>query len=641
MSTTRLVSFGFLIAATFSILAAGGCGNAERGSSGGSAPVTTQIGGGTDPDGAERAIAEGDIIQLDGGRLYAMSKSGTVSIVDVSAPGRLTLLGQTISRGVPFEMYRRGDFLITMADGAVAPDGSLTTTTTTTTTGTATDAGAGAGALVTVLDVHDPAQITESATLRVPGELADSRVVGDVLYLATYENAACYGCGPEPRTMVTTFDIADADAIELVEQVSFQSNAPDGYNLPWGANWKRSIFVTTERLYIGGHADIDPNGTGTADEGIIDVLDITDPTGRLKVGSRLLVAGAILSRWQLDERDGVLRVISQKGAGRTGNGLAAPEVDTFSVASATSFAPLGHTTLRLPRQEGLRTVRFDASRAYAITYNQTDPMFVIDLHDPTAPAQRGALSMPGFMYHLEPHGDRVIGLGIDRNDPGGSLNVSLFDVSDADRPRMLARAPFATPYLSEDYAILDSEIAEDQDRIQKAFRVFPDGVVVVPFSAPQPYYASDQSCANTGGGVQLVQWQSDTLAKGALLPLPGNPRRAFELGGQMIAVSDSNVRAFGLENPDVAHQTADVVIGTCVPDTDPGYYGGGGGPVVGGGDRVGDGYPRACSAAPGRTSGWAPVALALAFLAVRSTRARSALARAVRAWRRRARRTSP
>jgi MYXO-CTERM domain-containing protein len=502
-----------------------------------------------------------------------------------------------------------------MSNGAVAADGTVRA-------GQAADvvpvAGtntvSGSGALVIVLDVQDPARLRTLATLPVPGEIADSRVVGNVLYLATYENAGCYRCGPAPRTMVTSFDIATLTAIRQVEQVSFQSNAPDGYNLPWGSNWKRSIFVTDQRLYVGGHADIDPQSYGTAKEGIIDVLDVTDPQGRLGVGARLVVAGAILSRWQLDERDGVLRVVSQQGAGRTGNGIGAPQVDTFRVESARSFTPLGHMTMELPRQEGLRTVRFDGSRAYAITYNQTDPLFVIDLADPGNPVQRGELYMPGFMFHLEPHGDRVIGLGIDRTDREGSLNVSLFDVSDPNLPRMIKRVAFGTPGITEDYEILNSEISEDQDRIQKSFRVFPDGLVVAPFTALRTYTSQGSGCDNAGGGVQLVEWTADTLSKRALLPLPGNPRRAFENNEEMIAVSDSNVRSFSLARLDTAHQTADVVIGTCTPKSTPlPSYGGGPGPgFEGGGD-----YPRACSAAPGRGgSDWWPVFLALAALAL-------------------------
>jgi len=595
MRSTRLTLCSFFIALVAA--AAAGCGGA-RSTAGAGAPVTT-----LPPSTGQRAIEEADIIQLDGGLLYALSKSGTVSIVDIATPGRLDLLGQATLRGEPFEMYRRGDFLVTMANGAVATDG--------TTTAVRQPVDSGAGALVSVLDVRDPSRLLEVATLKVPGEVADSRIVGNVLYLATYENASCYGCGTAPRTMVTTFNVATPTAIALIEQVSFQSNAPDGYNLPWGANWKRSIFVTDERLYIGGHADIDPNGYGTAKEGIIDVLDISDPGGRLELGARITVAGAILSRWQLEERSGILRVISQQGAGRTGNGIGEPQVDTFRVESAQSFVPLGHTSIRLPRQEGLRTVRFDATRAYAITYNQTDPLFVIDLADPARPIQRGELMMPGFMYHLEPHGDRVIGLGIDRTDPGGSLNVSLFDVEDADHPRMLARVPFAVANITEDYAILDGEIAEDQDRIQKAFRVFSDGIVVVPFSAPRPYYASGDGCANDGGGVQVVQWTGDTLTKRALLPLPGNPRRAFEYDEQMITVSDSNVRTFSLESAVAAHQTADLTIGTCVTDASSGYYPGGGFNGGGGGYEE---YPRACSAAPGRIAGWEPVILVLLVL---------------------------
>jgi uncharacterized protein (TIGR03382 family) len=544
---------------------------------------------------AARAIEEADIIQLQDGRLFAMSKSGSVSVIDVSVAGKLTLLGQTRVQGQPFEMYLRGDVILAMANGAVDATGAASY-------GEQVNPEA-TSAQVIALDVHDPAHITTVVTLGVAGEIADSRIVGNVLYLATYENSQCYGCGPMPRTLVTSFDITDPAAMTQVDQASFASNAPDSYNLPWGMNWKRSIVVNDQRMYVGGHADIDPASSEQVAEGIIDVLDITDPSGHLGKGARLTVAGAILSRWQLDENAGVLRVISQYGAGRTGNGLDMPRVETFQIASTQSFTPLGSTTLELPMQEGLRTVRFDGGRAYAITYNQTDPLFVIDVSDPASPQQRGQLAMPGFMYYLEPHGDRVIGLGIDRTDSNGSLNVSLFDVSNADAPKMLARAAFATANISEDYEILNSEVSEDQDRIQKAFHVFDDGLVVVPFT--KLHTSSDSGvCANSGGGVQLVQWSGDTLKERGLLPLPGNPRRAFENGSELVTVSDSNVRAFSLAD---SSQLADVTIGTCTPDHDGySYYRG----------------EYACSASGGG-GGFVLVGLGFAFVMRRRVRARA------------------
>jgi len=584
-----LVSLLFLGA----IGATAGCSAQESTSSsydnGGAPPSTSPSPGEPSPGGdtgggAARAIAEADIIQLDGGRLYAMSKSGTVSVVDVSSPGRLALLGQTRIAGEPFEMYRRGDLLVTMTNRAVSPSGATYTTGDERTT-----VDAGAGAAVIVLDVSDPSSIRHVAASRVPGEIADSRIVGNVLYLATYENARCYQCGPRPRTMVTSFDVTRPNDLTRVDQLAFQSNAPEGFNLPWGSSWKRSIFVTNERLYIGGHADIEPSTLqqNASDEGIIDVIDVTDPGGHLNAGAHLKVAGALLSRWQIDERGGILRVISQRGAGRTANGIGMPAVDTFTIESTQSFVPLGHTSLKLPRQEGLRTVRFDGDRAYAITYNQTDPLFVIDLADPAAPLQRGELHMPGFMFHLEPHGSRVLGLGVDRTDPAGSLNVSLFDVADMDQPRMVKRVSFGMTGLHEDYQILNYEVPEDQDRIQKAFRVLDGGLVVVPYStgrASGAYYGSSgssgstsgattggavDSCTGVTGAVQLVQWTGDTLTKLANLPTRGNARRAFLGEGELLTVSDSNVTAFSLARRDVAVQTADVEIGECVARTLP------------------------------------------------------------------------
>jgi hypothetical protein len=586
--------------ALLSIALAAGCA-ASGSKNGGSNRVITSR-----PTSAQRAIAEADIIQTDGTRLYALSKSGTASIVDISQPRRLELLGQTTVPGEPFEMYLRGTSLVVMTGGAVGPNGQVQAQYV---------PSPDAGSLVVVLDVSDPTDPVEAATLKVPGEIADSRVVGNILYIASYENANCYGCGTRPRTMVTTFNIASPKDIALVEQVSFMSTAPDAYQAPWGTNWKRSIFVNDQRLYVGGHGDIDPSQYGNLDEGIIDVLDITDPTGRLGIGAHIEVAGAILSRWQMDEYGGVLRVVSQRGVGRTVNGIGAPEVDTFRVINASTISVQGHLTMQLRRPEMLRSVRFDGTRAYPITFAQvvsSDPLFVIDLADPARPVQRGELVIPGFMYHLEPRGDRIIGLGVDRSDPNGSLNVSLFDVADPDRLKLLARVGFAQPYLTEDFAIVN-EMAEDQDRIAKAFRVLPDGMVVVPFSEPRQYNAQGDACENVGGGVQLVQWSGNTLTKRALLPLPGNPRRAFEHNEEMLTVSDSNVRSFSLENPAVAHQTADLVIGTCVPDTgvtDP--WGGGAGWEA-----------RPCSAAGHGRAGWGSLLLTIAALAAALRRRRA------------------
>ncbi len=565
----------------------------------------------------ERAIAEADIVELGAKYLYAMSKSGSLAIVDVSVPQHLTLAGNTTLPGVPFEMYEQGQYLIAMCNQVVGPDGGAPVTVAAD-AGPAVDAsvgidpdagdagadaGAEAGAIVAAssstsaaafanpnsavvlaLDVHDPANVTTLATFTVPGQIADSRLIGTILYLTTYQNGICDGCTADgAKTVVTSFDVTDPTKMQFVDQVKFLSNAPAAYNAAWGMAWQRSIVATTQRMYLGGQGYVDPNDYSVS-EGIIDVVDVSDPAGHLGPGAHLTIPGPILSRWQMDESDGVLRVVSEEGAGFTGNGTAPPEVDTFTIQSTTSIVPLGKTTLQLPMQEGLRTVQFDGPRAYAITFNQTDPLFAIDLSNPAMPVQRGQLKMPGWMFYLQPMGTQVIGLGVDRTDTAGNLNVSLFDVSNLDSPQLLKRVSFGALGVGEDYQILNYELPEDQDNIQKAFRVFPDGLVAVPFSTVGT--DGTTTCqGNTASGVQLMQLAGNTLVKHAVLPMPGNPKRAIELSaGELLAVSDSDVRAFSLANLDVSAQTADVSIGMCVEATIPGQ-----GPVgIGIGDNVGD-----------------------------------------------------
>jgi hypothetical protein len=537
----------------------------ESGSSGGSerAAPTGDFNAGAAPTGtqsAARAIVEADIVQLDDeqDRIYAMSKNGTLAIVDARTPGSLTLMGKTTLPGEPFEMYRRGDVLLTMSNHAVRGDGQLQELQPEDAPPRAPDATT--SAVIAVVDVGDPVHAKTIATFNVPGEIADSRIVGNVLYLATYENAACWGCGKVGRTLVTTFDVSAPTEPKRIDQVSFETpQNTGGFNAAWSTPWKRSIAATTSRLYVGGLA---ADASTTTDEGIIEVLDITDPTGRLKRGATVTTAGPVMSRWQMDEHDGVLRVISQRGAGRTANGEKYPDIDTFRIESSSSLVRIGHTTMKLPKQEGLKTVRFDGPRAYAITFQRTDPLFTIDLSDPAHPAPKGELHMPGWVFHLEPRGDRLLGLGLDRTDSSGNLNVSLFDVSDMSKPTMLSRVSFGPTGMYEDSFITNGVMAEDQDRIQKAFRIFQDGLIAVPFSSGKG------SCEANGSGIQLFEWSPSSLVKRGLVPLTGNPRRAVRRDSdtmqELIAISDSNVTAFSIQERDSPKKLADVVIGKCI-----------------------------------------------------------------------------
>ncbi len=92
----------------------------------------------------------------------------------------------------------------------------------------------------------------------------------------------------------------------------------------------------------------------------------------------------------------------------------------------------------LAKGETIKSVRFVDDMAYVVTFRQTDPLFVIDLTDPTNPTVKSELKIPGFSQYLHPIKDGLlVGVGRDGTDTGENddCKVSLFDVSDPYEPK--------------------------------------------------------------------------------------------------------------------------------------------------------------------------------------------------------------
>lgn len=88
--------------------------------------------------------------------------------------------------------------------------------------------------------------------------------------------------------------------------------------------------------------------------------------------------------------------------------------------------------------EALYGVRFLDDRAYAVTFEQIDPLYVIDLSDPTDPYIAGELQVPGVSDFLHPVTDSLL-LGLGRELQGG-IKLELFDASVISQP--LSRGSF-------------------------------------------------------------------------------------------------------------------------------------------------------------------------------------------------------
>ena len=99
----------------------------------------------------------------------------------------------------------------------------------------------------------------------------------------------------------------------------------------------------------------------------------------------------------------------------------------------------------LGQGEDLYSVRFAGDTAYAVTFRQIDPFYVVDLSDPTQPVVDGELKIPGFSSYLHVLDEDLI-LGVGYED--GRVKLSLFNTQDPTNPLEVSR--FSLPdYFSE------------------------------------------------------------------------------------------------------------------------------------------------------------------------------------------------
>lgn len=151
-----------------------------------------------------------------------------------------------------------------------------------------------------------------------------------------------------------------------------------------------------------------------------------------------VVKGHVLNQFAMDEYQGNLRIATTNG-----------HVPDPNVTSALSVLAQGDGTLDLVGQidgiaptEDIRSVRFDGDRGFIVTFKKTDPLFVLDLADATAPVIRGELKIPGFSTYMHMMDDEhVLSIGYDADDQGSfawfqGIQLQVMDVTDMGSPKL-------------------------------------------------------------------------------------------------------------------------------------------------------------------------------------------------------------
>ncbi len=159
------------------------------------------------------------------------------------------------------------------------------------------------------------------------------------------------------------------------------------------------------------------------------------------------VPGNVLNQYSMDESGNYFRVVTTK-QGTWSDYVPSGEQDSSAglYVLDNNLKVVGKVT-KLAKGERVYAVRFMQNRAYVVTYQQVDPLFVLDLADAKNPKVLGSLQVAGFSDYLYPYDDTtLIGLGkaTEQNSDGGviakGLKLALFDVKDPGNPKQLAEA---------------------------------------------------------------------------------------------------------------------------------------------------------------------------------------------------------
>lgn len=380
-------------------------------------------------------VEEADIVKTDGGYIY-IAKGKSVLIVK-AYPAEEAQLVTEIDVGLTVQdLYVAGDKLVvfsyvepyTAVFDAVMPEYENEKPKT----------------RVEVYDILDRSSPEPERALTLDGLYFNSRLIGDHLYfivtnpayvdddivvLPTIREGKAWSVveaedvwypnvtrGWLSYHTITAFNVQDQDADVKAETFLLDTGT--------------SLYVSMENLYIVSY--------NWAEGSVITKIGIEG--GGITFKANGTVPGYVLNQFSMDEHDGYFRIATTSSGwrrGGVGNNVYVLDEALNTVGSLEGLAP----------GEEIYSARFMGDRCYLVTFKKVDPLFAIDLSDPENPAVLGKLKIPGFSNYLHPYDeDTLIGVGKETEEAKEGefawhqgIKISLFDVSDVENPRELAK----------------------------------------------------------------------------------------------------------------------------------------------------------------------------------------------------------
>ncbi len=332
-----------------------------------------------------------------------------------------------------------------------------------------------------VYDVSDKENLKVIREVCLDGNYINSRMIGDNIYFIStksvyyYEGIKDEDILPlvkdslqtkEAKTVnysdIVYFKDTDYNSYMLVGGFNINNSEPLNIETFWGAS--SQIYASEKNLYItktnySDYRDYYKSKT------TIYKFDLNNSHISLKAKGE--VEGYLNNQFSMDEYEGKLRVatnirIKEEAEENIQNDE--EDINTFKQTIDGNRLYVLDEELKeigridnLAKDEKIYAVRFIGKYGYIVTFKQIDPLFVIDLSDPTNPQIKGELKIPGYSAYLHPYDENhIIGIGYNTKDNGYggitnyNMKMSMFDVSDAENPKEIFNIDIGNSYTYSD-----------------------------------------------------------------------------------------------------------------------------------------------------------------------------------------------
>lgn len=251
------------------------------------------------------------------------------------------------------------------------------------------------------------------------------------------------------------------DGKNFVSLVSFEMDELGAIAFSTIVGRPGAVYASHDALYVAERHYQDQmqawyfdSSEGIAEATTVHKFSLTPDSIATQYVASGAVKGRVLNQFSMDEKDGYLRIATTNGHVPDPNVystlavLAESQGELVVVGMADHIAPT----------EDIRSARFDGDKGFLVTFKKTDPLFTVDLSDPTNPRIAGELKIPGFSTYMHLLDDgHVLSIGFDADDHGDfayfdGLMLQVFDVSALDQPSLMHKEVIGTRGSTSDAA---------------------------------------------------------------------------------------------------------------------------------------------------------------------------------------------